>query len=391
MSPGRLRGEYFLPGAMFFGTFSWSFVYISLPFHIHDISTWDAAATLRWTGWILGISPLVTVVTAPIWGRYAGRGNPKAFYVLTQALQGLAFFGMALARTLPELFLARLVLGLMGASSTFAFISAGRAEDPRQVRRRVAAVQSAMTIGQVVGPLAGAIAAARLGFRGSFVLGGLILFGCLALVQWGVPSFGEAKERAAGEGVARIRDVAAVALIVLVGSTQVFFLTAILPQILPDLGVVSARTLEVGGFLIFASGAAAALGSVAAPRLGDLAHQPRLIAGLLIASSALVAALALPSSIWTYGMVRFLQMLCIAPVFPLVVSRIAQSAGGEAIGIINSARIGAGFLGPVMATSLLAWTPPAVLYAVLAALGLACLPFSGVGEGLASLRRRRRA
>ena len=73
---------------MFFGSFAWSFVFVSLPFHIQRISTTDPAATLRWTGWILGITSLVTVVTAPVWGRYAARGNPKACYVAVEALQG---------------------------------------------------------------------------------------------------------------------------------------------------------------------------------------------------------------------------------------------------------------------------------------------------------------
>lgn len=35
--------------------------FVSLPFHIQRISTTDPAATLRWTGWILGITSLVTV------------------------------------------------------------------------------------------------------------------------------------------------------------------------------------------------------------------------------------------------------------------------------------------------------------------------------------------
>jgi MFS family permease len=64
-----------LPVAMFFGSFAWLFVYISLPFHTQRISTWDAAATLQWTGWILGITPLATVATAPLWGRWAERGS----------------------------------------------------------------------------------------------------------------------------------------------------------------------------------------------------------------------------------------------------------------------------------------------------------------------------
>jgi len=365
---------------MFFGSFAWSFVFVSLPFHIQRVSTLEPAATLRWTGWIVGITSLVTVMTAPVWGRYAARGNPKACYVAVEALQGLGFFVMALARTLPELFFARLVLGAMGAASTLAFIMVGRSVEGAEVRRRIATLQSAMTVGQVVGPLFGAIAAARLGIRGSFVLGGMILLGCAALVHWAVPQPPRAEQiRAAGRPV-RPGEVAAVTLVVLGGSIQVFYFTSILPHVLPGLGVEAKRTLEVGGVLIFISGVAAALGALAVPRLGELFPERRLIAALLVVSSVAVAALATAGSVWPYGGLRFLQVLSIAPVFPLVVSRVVQHAGGSAIGVINAARIGAGFIGPVAATTLLAWTSPAVVYVLLASIGLACVPLLRMRE-----------
>jgi MFS family permease len=366
---------------MFFGTFAWSFVYVSLPFHIRALSPLDGAATLRWTGWILGVSPLVTVLTAPWWGRIAERGDPRRLYVAVELCQGVAFVGMALARTLPELFLARLVLGFVGAASTFAFIIAGRAASPPEVRRHVAAVQSAMTVGQVLGPLAGAVAAARLGFRPSFVLGGLVLLGCAALVRWGVPAVGPGPATRRGTGAVRLREVVAVALLVLGGNVQVFFLAAILPQVLPELGVAPGRALEVGGTLIFVSGLAAALGALAAPRLAPLGSERRLLGALLATSSLLVAALALPGSVGAYGALRFLQVLAVAPLFPLVVAAVAPRAGGGAIGVINSARIGAAFVGPVLATSVLAAFPPAVLYALLGALGLLSVPLVGALAG----------
>ncbi len=99
---------------MFLGTFAWSFVYVSLPFYIHAMSPFDATATLRWTGWILGISPLITMVTAPISGRLVHGHDPKHGFVLVQGLQGLGFLFMALARTLPEMFY--LVLAALGIS-----------------------------------------------------------------------------------------------------------------------------------------------------------------------------------------------------------------------------------------------------------------------------------
>jgi hypothetical protein len=83
-------------------------------------------------------------------------------------------------------------------------------------------------------------------------------------------------------------------------------------------------------------------------------------------------------TVWPFGVLRFLQVLCVAPVFPIVVARVAQSAGGAAIGVINSARIGAAFVGPVVATSLLAWTSPTIVYVALALMGLACVPLARV-------------
>ena len=370
--PPRTRAEWVLPASMLISTFAWSFIYVSLPFHIQKMSTLDEAATLRWTGWILGISPLITVVTAPLSGRLGERIDPKRGFIAVQVLQGLGFLGMALARTLPEMLLARMLLGLMGAVSTFAYIMVGRSGG--DVRRQVSYIQSGTTLGQVLGPAAGALVAAQIGFRRSFVIGAFMLWGCSALVSWGVPS---GRPRDAAEGAARttsLRELVTVALVVLAGSTQVFFLTSILPQILPPLGVPVESTLEVGGVLIFVTGVAAALGAMAAPRLADLMGDRQAVLWFLLGSSCCLALLGAMGHVWSFGVIRFLQVLCIAPVFPLSVAAIAQRASGEAIGFVNSARIGAAFIGPVVATTLLSSMPPAVVYLVLAALGLAVVP-----------------
>ena len=384
MAP-RTRAEWVLPASMLISTFAWSFIYVSLPFHIQKMSTLDEAATLRWTGWILGISPLITVVTAPLSGRLGERIDPKRGFIAVQVLQGLGFLGMALARTLPEMLLARMLLGLMGAVSTFAYIMVGRSGG--DVRRQVSYIQSGTTLGQVLGPAAGALVAAQIGFRRSFVIGAFMLWGCSALVSWGVPS---GRPRDAAEGAARttsLRELVTVALVVLAGSTQVFFLTSILPQILPPLGVPVESTLEVGGVLIFVTGVAAALGAMAAPRLADLMGDRQAVLWFLLGSSCCLALLGAMGHVWSFGVLRFLQVLCIAPVFPLAVAAIAARASGEAIGFINSSRIGAAFIGPVLATTLLAWMRPSLVYLVLAALGLAVVPLVARMER----RSRRRA
>jgi MFS family permease len=359
---------------MFLGSFAWGFAFISLPFYVQTISTTDAAATLRWTGWIVGISSLVTVVTGPAWGRIAAAGDPRRHYVFIQLFQGVGFFAMAMTRTVFELFAARFALGFMGAASTLAFMIVGREADPMRVRRQVAHVQMAMTIGQITGPLGGAVAAARLGFRPSFALGGLILLGSAAFVQWGVRRAAYAAAPSMTGGPLQIRGLAIDTAVVLVVSTQLFFLTSVLPQVLAGLGVAEPDLIEMGGLLVFVSAAATALGAMATPRLAGLAPERHLVAVALVASAVSVATLAIPRGVWGYTLARFVQVLCAAPVFPLVVARAAQHRSGTAVGIINSARIGASFVGPVLATSMLAASAPAALYLVLAGTALACVP-----------------
>jgi MFS family permease len=370
--------------SMFLGSFAWSFAFISLPFYIQAISPYDPATTLRWAGWILGISSLVTVLTSPAWGRVGERGDPRAQYLLVQVFQGVAFMGMAIAHTLPQLLVARLILGAMGAGSTLAFIIAGRRADPIEVRREVAAVQLAMTLGQVLGPLGGALAAARVGFRPSFVLGGVILLGSAAFVHWGVrfPA-GLARPRLAPTAV-RWHDLVTPVALVLAVSCQLFFLTSVLPQVLPGLGVASERVVEVGGLVVFVSAVAAGLGALMTPRLAGLLAERVLIAGLLVASGVLMGTMAVPHGAWGYAAVRFLQVLCAAPIFPLVVAQAAQHGSGGAIGMINSARIGGSFIGPVLATSLLSVSSPAALYVTLGLISLACVPLA---LGRPALRR----
>jgi hypothetical protein len=90
--------------------------------------------------------------------------------------------------------------------------------------------------------------------------------------------------------------------------------------------------------------------------------------------------MALPRSAWGYSAVRFLQVFCAAPIFPLVVARAAQQGSGGTIGVINSARIGGSFIGPVLATSILSVSSAAALHVTLGLICLACVPLA-LGRG----------
>jgi sugar phosphate permease len=163
-----------------------------------------------------------------------------------------------------------------------------------------------------------------------------------------------------------------------VASSQETFLAAALPSVLPGLGVGLDDLVEAGGLLIFVAGVAAAVGGLAAPVLAEQISERRLLAGLLLGSSVALVLLGTTRSLWAFAAVRGVQSLAIAPFFPLMVAQVARRADASAIGIINAARVGSGFLGPLVATTVLASGSPMLLY----------LAFGGAGIATALLLRR---
>jgi DHA1 family multidrug resistance protein-like MFS transporter len=355
----------------FLGSLAWSFVFVALPFQVERLSTSGPAGTLAWTGWILGVASLGAVATGPLWARYGERTDPKAVCVIVQTLQGLGFVATAMARSVLQLLFARLVLGAVGSFSTLAFVIAGRESNATVMRRRLGAIQTALVIGTLVGPLPGAVAAARLGFRLTYLIGALILVLSASLLQWGMPSPPPISREAAERRKMPAHTMAVVATLVLVSSSQETFMAAILPSVLPGLGVSLDDVVEAGGLLIFVAGVAAAIGGLVAPILAEQFPERRLLMGLLVASSAVLVVLGSTRSFWAFTVLRGIQCLAIAPFFPLVVAQVARRADAHAIGMINAARVGSGFVGPLVATTVLATGSPGLVYFLLGGAGLA--------------------
>lgn len=364
-----------LPAAVFLNTFGWGFAQVSLPFYVRAISPGDIAYTLRWTGWIMGITPLLVLATTPLWIRWTRSWDPRKSFALADGLQGAALLMLCFIKTVTGVFAARLFLGLGGPANTFAFIIAG--QSTRNVAWTISAMHSAVTAGILVAPLAGALAAAHFGYGPSFTLGAIVLWSSAGLVRLATPPApeGDARARAGGRRTSWCA-VFRVCFLILIGYSQVFFLNSILPEILPGLGIASGKTLEVGGWMLFASSVTLAAGALPAPLLTARHGEPRTLGYCLGLSCMALALLSLAADVWQFMALWLLHVLLVAPVFPIITARVVGWSGGQALGALNSSRVAANFLGPVVATTLLSWLPSQTVFLLLALLGLACLPIA---------------
>ena len=167
--PGKSRDIVVVTAAQFSLAFALNFMFVFLPFYVHAISPLDEAATLRWTGLIMGAASAMATFGSAFWGNLTDRFSPKTLFergILSHViLVGL----MGFVTDLRVLLGIRIMQGFLGGISTIGLIIVSAVSTEEQLARRLGMFQSALTLGQIFSPPLGAMAAATLGFQGAFL------------------------------------------------------------------------------------------------------------------------------------------------------------------------------------------------------------------------------
>ncbi len=352
--------------AQFCLAFAINFMFVFLPFYVQAVSRLDEAATLRWTGLIVGSASAFAIFGSTFWGNLTDRFSPKALFergVLSHViLVGL----MGFVTDLRLLLGIRILQGFLGGISTIGLIIVSAISTEEQLPRRMGLYQSALTLGQIFSPPLGAMAAAAFGFRGAFLASSLMIFAVFVFCLVGLsPVPPQPRKPSAGELPRRQRWLAwGVAF---VGTVHIVFLPSILPEVLRRFQVSEGERLVLAGLIVFAYGASAAAGSYGFSRLAGRIRVQRLVLLCALGASAFQALLVLGAGPVTFTLIRMLQTALAAGIFPLILAQVASRSHGGTIGFINTSRFAGNAAGPVIATFVLANSNLLTLYLVLAA------------------------
>jgi DHA1 family multidrug resistance protein-like MFS transporter len=367
--PGKSRDIVVVTAAQFSLAFGLNFMFVFLPFYVHAISPLDEAATLRWTGLIVGAASAMATFGSAFWGNLTDRFSPKTLFergILSHAI----FVGlMGFVTDLRVLLGIRIIQGFLGGISTIGLIIVSAVSTEEQLARRLGTFQSALTLGQIFSPPLGAMAAATLGFRGAFLASSLMLFAIFVFCQWGLSALPPQPRQAASHRPSRQTLWLAWA-VAFAGTVQIVFLPSILPTILRDFNIPEHERLVTAGTIVFAYGASAAAGSYGLSRLAGRIPPERLVLASALAASIFQVLLILGVGPVTFTLIRMAQTFLAAGIFPLILVQVAARSQGATIGLINTARFAGNAAGPVIATFVLAHSDLLSLYLMLGA-GLA--------------------
>jgi len=351
---------------------SFNFMVVFLPFYIASVSRADRETTLLWVGIITSASPVMAAIGSPFWGGLTARISPKR--IMEMGLLSHTFWVglVGFISSLPLLLLIRLVHGFLGGISTITMIILSALARPTELPRYLGLFHTSITLGQIVGPPIGALAAAAFGYRAAFLVASAMLFLCFL----GAHRFlGPAPPQPRDAGASGEPRPAAIAGwgVGLIATVHLSFLPSVLPELLQGLAVPGDRALLSAGGVVMASGVAAALGALLLSRLTFWISPD-----LLILVTGLISALGLVGMSWardpwSFTVLRMIETGSIAGTVPLLFSLFAGKGQGRTIGTLNASRFAGNALGPILATTILARSSPPILYAAISGLTVLAL------------------
>jgi MFS family permease len=362
--------------SQFGNAFSSNFVQIFFPFYILKVSPYPVQYTLLWTGAIMGAASLSAALTSPFWGSLTHRFSPKLLYLRSLMVNVVSFFLMGFTTDLHLLFILRVIQGLAAGTSTIGLIIVSSSSPKEMISSNIGLFQTSITLGQLLGPLLGSLAAATFGYKGGFIAASCVVFSSFIfcyLYVMDVPLLPK-KERAQGWTTLDKRILIG-GFLCFTAMVQMGFLPSVLPNVFEALHYEHATALKLAGTVVLCYTATAMIGIYVWSRLSRRMGLYRTITILFILGILLQSMLAFSRGIVDFTIIRMLQTGCVAATFPLVISVFASGSKGSTIGFLNATRFAGNALGPMLATSILAYTNLTTLYFFIS--GITLLAFLG--------------
>jgi DHA1 family multidrug resistance protein-like MFS transporter len=155
--------------ASFMGYTGFTLVMPFLPLFIGQLGVSDVGEVAMWTGISLGITPALTAILAPLWGRLGDRFGRKIMVERSLVSFVVLFTAMAFVTNVWQVLTVRAIQGLFAGYGSLSVAMAAESAPRDRMPSAIGAVQTAQRIGPGVGPVIGGIFAQVFGLRNAFL------------------------------------------------------------------------------------------------------------------------------------------------------------------------------------------------------------------------------
>jgi MFS transporter, DHA1 family, multidrug resistance protein len=328
--------------ASFIGFTGFTLVMPFLPLYFQLLGVQDVGEIALWSGLSLGVTPALTALLSPFWGRLADRYGRKIMVERSLSSFVIVMGAMAYVSRPWHVFALRAMQGLFAGYGALTLTMAADSAPRDRMASAIGIIQTAQRLGPAVGPIIGGAVAQAVGLRRAFLVTAGFYAVALVLVFWMYDERSVHQELTRNRGGRlSFRSVLAFENFVLLMAV-IFALQfvdrsfgPVLPLFVSQLGTTESRVPLVAGSLFSIAAGAGALGHHLCSRLLQRAS-----ARTLICASAAVGALGA----LIYGVAGGTGLLLVAtPIFGVAIGVSTTAAYTAAGAVIPASARGAGF------------------------------------------------
>jgi MFS transporter, DHA1 family, multidrug resistance protein len=336
------RNQLAVTVASFIGFMGFTLVMPFLPLYFRELGLRDTGEIALWTGFSMGVTPALTAVLAPAWGRLADRFGRKIMVERSLISFVIVMGAMAFVSEPWHVFALRAVQGLFAGYGALTLTMAAESAPPHRMADAIGYVHTAQRLGPALGPIIGGSLAAVAGLRNTFLVAAAFYLFAVLLVFF---LYKEAPAATAEDGdpAERVtfRDMLSfenfIILMLVVFGLQFIDRSfgPILPLYLDHAGVPAGRISVIAGLIFSIAAGSGAIGNYIAGRLLLARRARSILAASALASMLASVLFAVEPPVWA--------MLLAAVVFGLGIGIAMTTAYAEAGKMIPAGSHGAGF------------------------------------------------
>ena len=363
-----------LMAASFIGFAGFTLVMPFLPLYIAQMGERDIGAIASWTGVSLGVTPAITAILAPVWGRLADRVG-RRFLVARSLVSFIVIMGAMAYVTHPwQLVALRAVQGLFAGYGALCLAMAADSAPKERVAQSIGLVQTAQRLGPAVGPVLGGVVAGLVGLSSAFLVtaGFYAVALVLLLVLYREPRTLHHETASRQASRVTFRSVLAfenflLLMVVIFGFQFVDrSLGPVLPLYVAALGVPSADVPLLSGLVFSVLACGAALGHHFGARLMLRRTARALISRAALAAALAIALFAVVGGPWTLAAAACLFGIAVGAAMTAAYTAAASvmpfSLRGAGFGLLTSASLAGVAVSP-MISGFIAATDMRVVFA----------------------------
>ncbi len=346
--------------------FGYTLVMPFLPIFVRQLGIQSTVGIAFWSGLILSVSPLISAIAGPLWGRLGDRVGMKLMAERATAANCICWLLMGFSQNVYQLVALRTVLGLLGGFNSVSVALITQLSPKNKTAEVIGTLQSVQILSAAIGPFFGGLLAAVIGIRKTFFVTGIVMGGAflsIALLYRNSAGTERRAEEAAQPKVSRDfvkrpEFVTTMLILFFVNMADRTF-GPIIPLFLEELGTPAARLAAVAGTVISIAAFGEAFSAWLSGKLASRITLRTLILWRLLFSTLVLLPMVSVHSTGQFSMLRVTLALLAGGTLTLALTTASHIIPGEHRGsgyaMLSGTSLLGSAVGPLIAGSMVSF------------------------------------